>query len=280
MHYLVLSGGRHVSLEDVSAEPPKSIRKSSAQERVAAIGDELFKLQDSLWGARLNGLFIVLQGRDAAGKDGTISHVMRSFNPRGVAVTSFGVPTPKEAEHDFLWRVHKVAPRRGEVAILNRSHYEDVLVTRVDKLVPKKVWKRRFDQINAFESELVSEGAIILKFFLHITKSEQKKRLLDREKDPIAAWKLNPDDWRTHDLWDEYTKAYEDVLRKCSTEEAPWIIVPSNAKWYRNLVVAHAILEALRPHKAAWDEKLAQKGAAGRAAIEAYRRRKGKASKG
>jgi PPK2 family polyphosphate:nucleotide phosphotransferase len=264
---------RKVSLKEISADPPEKLTKEIADERVQVIGDELFQLQDSLWGARTHGLLVVLQGRDAAGKDGTIKHVMGSFNPRGVVVTSFGVPTPEESQHDFLWRVHRYAPRHGEVAIFNRSHYEDVLVTRVHKLVHKKVWKQRFDQINAFERMLAAEGTIILKFFLHITKKEQKSRLLEREKDPAAAWKLNPSDWQDHDLWGEFTDAYEDVLSRCSTPEAPWTVVPSNAKWYRNLIVAETILKAMRPHKDVWKEKLEAKGRQGREAIEAYRRK-------
>jgi PPK2 family polyphosphate:nucleotide phosphotransferase len=264
---------RKVSLKDIPADPPEGVTKEIAEERVRVVGDELFQLQDSLWGARTHGLLVVLQGRDAAGKDGTIKHVMGSFNPRGVVVTSFGVPTPEESEHDFLWRVHHHVPRHGEVAIFNRSHYEDVLVTRVHRLVHKKVWKARYDQINAFEQMLATEGTIILKFFLHITKKEQTSRLLEREKDPAAAWKLNPDDWRDHDLWDDFTDAYEDVLSRCSTPEAPWIVVPSNAKWYRNMVVAEAILKAMKPHREIWKEKLAKKGQQGRKAIEAYHRK-------
>jgi PPK2 family polyphosphate:nucleotide phosphotransferase len=264
---------REVNLDDISADPPKGLTEEMAKSRLSDISDELFELQDLLWGARKHSVLIVLQGRDAAGKDGTIKHVMRGLNPRGVAVSSFGIPSTEESRHDFLWRIHRRTPQRGEVAIFNRSHYEDVLVTRVHRLVSKDVWKRRFDQINAFESMLASEGTLILKYFLHITKGEQKVRLLDREKTPEKAWKLNPDDWRDHTLWKEFTGAYEDVIKRCSTRDAPWLVVPSNKKWFRNFAVAESLIELLRPHKVAWTEQLEKEGKVGRAALEAYRRK-------
>lgn len=225
-----------------------------------------------MWGAKRNGVLIVLQGRDAAGKDGSIKHVMTGLNPRGVSVTSFGVPTEEEGLHDYLWRVHRHTPRRGEVAIFNRSHYEDVLVTRVHKLVRKEVWKRRFDQINAFEAMLASEGTIIVKYFLHITKKEQKERLLEREKDPEKGWKLSVSDWRDHDLWDHFTDAYEEVLSRCATRDAPWLVVPSNAKWFRNYAVAESLVKTLRPYRKDWEAALVDAGKAKCKEIEQYRR--------
>jgi PPK2 family polyphosphate:nucleotide phosphotransferase len=263
--------GRKVRLDDISAEPPKGITKQDANGRFAALGQALFELQDEMFGARLNSVVVVLQGRDAAGKDGSIKHVVGHLNPRGVSVTSFGVPTAEEREHDFLWRVHRHAPRLGEFAIFNRSHYEDVLVVRVHDLAPKALWRERYGHIADFEELLAEHGTIVLKFFLHITKKEQMERLLEREAEAGTAWKLNPKDWMERDHWDEYTRAYEEAIERTSAPHAPWIVVPANAKWYRNLVIAEAIVEALRPHRKAWRRKLEAMGADGKAALAAYR---------
>jgi polyphosphate kinase 2 (PPK2 family) len=187
---------------------------------------------------------------------------------------SFGVPTAEEREHDFLWRVHRHAPRLGEFAIFNRSHYEDVLVVRVHELVAKKLWKARYDHIADFEALLAQHGTIVLKYFLHITKGEQKERLLEREKDPENAWKLNPNDWKERDCWDEYTEAYEDAISKTAAKHAPWMVVPANAKWYRNLVVAESIVEALRAHRKGWRRKLQSMAEDARATLASYRRGK------
>jgi len=260
-----------VDLDDIDTDPPKEVSKTDASERFAALNDELFDLQELMFGAKTHGLLIVLQGRDAAGKDGAIKHVVGALNPRGVIVTSFGVPTPEEREHDFLWRVHRHAPRRGEVAIWNRSHYEDVLVVRVHDLAPKEVWSERFDHMRGFEELLSESGTIVLKFFLHISKKEQEKRLLEREESPRTAWKLNARDWKEREHWDEYTEAYEDALSRCSAPHAPWIVVPADAKWYRNLVIAEAVAEALRPHRDAWKQKLEEDGARGRKELDDYR---------
>jgi PPK2 family polyphosphate:nucleotide phosphotransferase len=218
-------------------------------------------------------MLIVLQGRDAAGKDGAIKHVAGAFNPRGIHVASFGVPTPEEREHDFLWRIHKHAPRKGkgEISIFNRSHYEDVLVVRVHDLVPKPVWKERYDHINDFEEMLAEHGTIVLKFFLHISKAEQEKRLLEREEDAKTAWKLNANDWKEREKWGDYSDAYEEVFERCSTRHAPWHIVPADAKWYRNLVVAEAVRDALAPYKKAWEDKLERDGRARSAELAQFR---------
>ena len=268
--------GRKVRLDDISAEPPKGMTKEKAQKRFASLAEEMFKLQDSLFGAKLHGVLVVLQGRDGAGKDGAIKHVVGQLNPRGVAVTSFGVPTLEERQHDFLWRVHRHAPRLGEFSIFNRSHYEDVLVVRVHDLVPKKLWKARFDHIADFEEMLAEHGIIILKYFLHITREEQEQRLLDREKVPETAWKLNPNDWKERDHWDEYTEAYEEAISRTAALHAPWTIVPANAKWYRNLVIAESIAAALSERRKDWRKKLEEMGRAGRAELEAYRDQLGK----
>jgi PPK2 family polyphosphate:nucleotide phosphotransferase len=262
-----------VDLDDISAEPPHDMTLDKAEKRFESLGKELFDLQDGLWGAKLHSVLVVLQGRDAAGKDGTIKHVAGCLNPRGVNVVSFGVPTAEERQHDFLWRVHRHAPRLGEFAIFNRSHYEDVLVVRVHKLAPKKLWKARYDHIVDFESLLAEHNTLVLKFFLHITKKEQKKRLLDREERAETAWKLNAGDWQERELWDDYTEAYEDAIAKTSAKRAPWIVVPANAKWYRNLVVAEAIADALRPYRDEWVAKLREMGKEAKASLREYRAR-------
>jgi PPK2 family polyphosphate:nucleotide phosphotransferase len=263
--------GEEVRLDDVSCEPPRGITKEKAQQRLEALGEEMFSLQDALWGSKVNSVLVVLQGRDSAGKDGAIKHVAGYLNPRGVNVVSFAAPTLEERQHDFLWRVHKHAPRLGEFAIFNRSHYEDVLVVRVRSLAPRRVWKERYGHIADFEELLAEHGAIVLKFFLHISKKEQKERLLEREKSPETAWKLNPNDWVERDYWDDYTEAYEDAISKTAAPHAPWIVVPANAKWYRNLVVAQAVVDALRKHRKGWRKTLDRMGREGRAGLAAYR---------
>jgi PPK2 family polyphosphate:nucleotide phosphotransferase len=269
------AGGK-VRLEEISAEPPKGMTRESAEPRLAALGEELFELQDEMFASKASSVLVVLQGRDTAGKDGTIKHVAGYLNPRGLSVVSFGVPTAEEREHDFLWRVHRHTPRLGEFAIFNRSHYEDVLAVRVHDLVPKALWKLRYDHIAEFEALLAQQGTIVLKYFLHITKDEQKGRLLEREKDPASAWKLNPNDWKERDYWDEYTEAYDDAISKTAAKHAPWSVVPANAKWYRNLVIAESIVQALRAQRKDWGKKLAQVAAEAKAALAAYRRQRKK----
>jgi len=264
--------GAKVRLDDIPTEPPKGISKEQARKRFAQLGEELFELQDSMFGAKLNSVMMVLQGRDTAGKDGAIKHVAGCLNPRGLSVVSFGVPTTEEREHDFLWRVHRHAPRLGEFAIFNRSHYEDVLVVRVHDLAPRKLWKERYGHIADFEELLAEHGTIVLKYFLHISKKEQKKRLLEREQTAQTAWKLNANDWKERDHWDAYTEAYEDAIAKTAAPHAPWIVVPADAKWYRNLVVAGSVVEALRGHRKAWTRTLEEMGRRRRAELAAYRR--------
>jgi len=263
--------GEKVRLDDIPAEPPKGLTKERARSRFAELGEEMFGLQDAMFGAKVNSVMVVLQGRDSAGKDGAIKHVAGCLNPRGVNVVSFGTPTTEERQHDFLWRVHRHAPRLGEFAIFNRSHYEDVLVVRVHELAPEKLWQERYGHIVDFEELLAEHGTIVLKFFLHITRKEQKERLLERENAPETAWKLNPKDWQERDHWDEFTEAYEDAISKTAAPHAPWIVVPANAKWYRNLVIAEAIVEALREHRKGWKNTLDAMGKEGRAGLTAYR---------
>jgi PPK2 family polyphosphate:nucleotide phosphotransferase len=208
--------------------------------------DELSRLQNLLYAESRRALLIVLQGMDTSGKDGTIRHVMGGLSPLGVQVKAFKVPTQEELAHDFLWRVHKEAPKLGIIGIFNRSHYEDVLVVRVHGLVPRKVWKNRYELINQFEKLLVKNNVIILKFFLHISKAEQKVRLEQRLADPTRYWKFSMQDVKEREYWSAYRKAYEDALSQCSTKWASWHLVPANHKWYRNLVVAETIVQALR----------------------------------
>jgi PPK2 family polyphosphate:nucleotide phosphotransferase len=262
-----------VGLDELSAEPPKELRREKAEPRFEALGQELFELQEEMFAAKVNSVLVVLQGRDTAGKDGTIKHVAGCLNPRGVNVVSFGVPTAEEREHDFLWRVHRHAPRLGEFSIFNRSHYEDVLVVRVHRLVPKALWKERYGHIADFEELLAEHGTIVLKYFLHITSEEQKKRLLQREADPAKAWKLNINDWKEREYWDEYTEAYADAISKTAAKHAPWTVVPANAKWYRNLVIAESIVEALRAHRKGWRRKLEEMAAQAKAALAAYKKK-------
>lgn len=265
-----------IKLDRISTEPPKDLSREEAERRFQELGEELFDLQDLMWGARTHSVLVILQGRDTAGKDGAIKNVVGYLNPRGVQAISFGVPTKEESEHDFLWRVHRHAPRKGEFAIFNRSHYEDVLVVRVHNLVPQSLWKERYGHIRDFEELLAEHNTIILKYFLHISKSEQKARLLAREEDPKKAWKLNVGDWQEREHWDDYTEAYEDAISRCSDKRAPWIVVPADSKWYRNYVIAETLVAALRPYRKIWQEKLDGEVLKGREAIRLFREERNK----
>ncbi len=236
------------------------------------------KLQELLSAASEQRVLIVLQGRDTSGKDGTIRVVMGPLNSLGCNVASFKVPTSHELSHDFLWRIHQQTPGKGEITIFNRSHYEDVLVVRVHNLAPKKVWKARYEQIRNFEQLLVDTNTIVLKFYLHISKKEQEERLLEREQDKTKAWKLSVGDWKEREFWDDYAVAYEDAINKCSTKDAPWHIVPANKKWFRNLAVAEAIVEALKPYQKSWLKKLDAIGVEEKALIEEFHRGKQEAA--
>jgi PPK2 family polyphosphate:nucleotide phosphotransferase len=228
---------------------------------------ELGRLQNILYAARTHAVLVVLQGIDTAGKDGTIRHVFTGVNPQGCRVASFKKPTEVELAHDFLWRVHAVAPEKGEIAVFNRSHYEDVLVVRVHSLVPKRVWSKRYAEIRAFEELLVRSGTIVVKFFLNLSKKEQKERLLAREADPEKRWKVNPADWEERKLWNDYHAAYDDMLEKTSTEEAPWMVVPSDEKWYRNMVVAAELVRRLSPYRDEWKAAIDERGKAAVAGV-------------
>jgi len=223
--------------------------------------ERLAAVQDRLYAESKHPVLIVIQGIDASGKDGTVKHVMSGFNPAGVLVTSWKVPVGAEATHDYLWRIHQRTPGRGEISIFNRSHYEDVLVVRVHNFVPPQQWSRRYDQINAFEKLLTDEGTTILKFFLYISPDEQLQRMQDRIDDPTKRWKFKSADLAERKLWDQYMAAYEDALWRCSTDAAPWYIVPGNRNWFRNLAVASIVadrLEALNPQYPAGEPGIEQ----------------------
>ncbi len=238
--------GTKVKLRDVDASDTGDYSdKSAAVEKTADDVKKMAQLQERLYGENTRALLVVLQAMDTGGKDGTIKHVMSGVNPIGCEVHSFKGPSEEEADHDYLWRIYRAVPRRGNIGIFNRSHYEDVLVVRVHNLVAPSVWKERYDQINRFEKLLTELGTTIVKFYLHIDRDEQKKRIQSRLDDPAKNWKFTAADLAERKHWEEYQEAYEDVLTKTSTEWAPWTIVPANKKWYRNLVVARTIVKKL-----------------------------------
>lgn len=223
--------------------------KVAGEERMLILNNEFEVLQELLFAQGKHKVLIVLQGMDTSGKDGVIRHVFEGVNPQGVRVATFKVPTAPELAHDYLWRVHQQVPMQGEMVIFNRSHYEDVLVVRVHNLVPPEKWQKRYEQINNFEKLLVEEGTTILKFFLHINLEEQRERLLARLDEPTKQWKFNPGDLKERRLWNEYQAAYEAVLSKTSQTHAPWIIVPANRKWYRDLIISAVLVETLQKLK-------------------------------
>jgi PPK2 family polyphosphate:nucleotide phosphotransferase len=231
-----------------------SAGKKEAQQTVEDQLIRLDELQELLYAEHKHRLLVVLQAMDTAGKDSTIRHVFRGVNPQGVRVASFKVPTPIELDHDFLWRIHPHTPGLGEIAIFNRSHYEDVLVVRVHKLVPEEVWRNRYAEINAFERELADEGTTILKFFLYISPEEQKQRLQERLDVPRKRWKFSSADLKERKLWPRYMKAYQEALSQTSTEWAPWYIVPANRQWYRNLIVSTVLVQTLEGLKMSYPE--------------------------
>ncbi|MCX6046347.1 MAG: polyphosphate kinase 2 family protein [Chloroflexi bacterium] len=228
--------------------------KELSKVRLKYLNHKLRALQEVLYAEGKHKVLVVFQAMDAGGKDGTIRSVFKGVNPQGIHVASFKAPAPEELAHDFLWRIHKRTPGRGEIAVFNRSHYEDVLVARVHKLVAEKVWSKRYDHINCFEAMLADEGTTILKFYLQIDKDEQKKRLQERLENPTKHWKFNRADLSERKLWDDYMAAYEDVLSKTSTEQAPWYIIPADHNWYRNLMVSEVLVKTLEDLQMAYPE--------------------------
>lgn len=268
---LKVKPGEKITLSEISTRAPKSVERDKAEANYSALAAELGELQELLYASSSQALLVVLQGVDTSGKDGTIRAVFRDVNPQGCCVASFKAPTSLELAHDFLWRIHQQTPAKGMIGVFNRSHYEDVVVVRVHELAPERVWSTRYDRINCFEQNLVDSGVIVLKFYLHISKEEQEERLIARERDVSKAWKLSAADWVERRSWNDYQAAYDDALTKCSTEDAPWWVVPADQKWYRNLVVAETLVEALKPHKAEWLKELEIRGEEELKAIRAAR---------
>jgi PPK2 family polyphosphate:nucleotide phosphotransferase len=238
--------GSRVKLTDDGAVDDRAPRGEEAEQLLEPILTRLTELQVALYAESKQSLLVILQGRDASGKDGLTRKVFGPLNSQGCVVSNFKKPTQYELARDYLWRVHQAVPPHGTIGIFNRSHYEDVLVVRVHELVPKAVWSRRFDQINEFERILSENGVTILKFFLHISREEQKERLLERLHDPLKNWKFEVGDLDERKRWDDYTEPYEDVMEKCSTEWAPWYVVPSDRKSTRNLLVAEVVADTLK----------------------------------
>jgi len=242
---LLVKPGSRIKLGEIDPSDTHGHEKAAAAEQLQKNLDRMSVLQYLLYAESKRSLLVVLQGIDAGGKDGTIQHVMSGLNPQGVRVTSFKVPEGAEKRHDYLWRVHSAVPEFGQIGIFNRSHYEDVLVVRVHKLVPKPVWEKRYSQINDFERMLTDNGTRIVKLLLYIDKNEQAKRFRERLDDKQKNWKFSPADLKEREHWDEYISAYQDMLRNCSTKNAPWYVIPANRKWFRNLAVSQIVREEL-----------------------------------
>jgi PPK2 family polyphosphate:nucleotide phosphotransferase len=246
--------GTSPSLSDADARLPDHVEvdKRKLEDELDQLTERLDALQRRLHAEGARALLVVLQGRDASGKDGTLRKVFGPLDPLGVTATSFKAPTEEELRHDFLWRIHRAVPGRGSISAFNRSHYEDVLVVRVRRLAPESVWRPRYEQINLFERILVENGTVILKFLLHISREEQRERLLARLEDPEKYWKFNANDLAERDLWDQYSEAYREALARTSTEAAPWYVVPADSKRVRDVLVARTIVEALERMNPQW----------------------------
>lgn len=267
----IVKAGRKPDLKEIEPGATPGYDREEAARKLGELGQELCELQELMYAAGQHGLLVVLQGRDTAGKDGAIRSLLNFMNAQGTTIAPFKVPTPKELSHDFLWRCHSMTPGKGECTIFNRSHYEDVLVVRVHELAPESVWRKRYEHINAFERLLTDSNIVVVKFMLHISMEEQAERLREREMEVEKSWKLSVNDWKERDFWAKYTDAYEDALGKCSTDAAPWHVVPANHKWFRDLAVTHTLVEALRPLKKGWMEHLELVGRTAKAELEAYR---------
>jgi PPK2 family polyphosphate:nucleotide phosphotransferase len=268
-HDFIVPQGGGVKLGRIDPADTGDVHQGNQTDaKMAADIRALEQLQELLYVASDRAVLIVLQGMDTSGKDGTIKHVFSGVNPEGVGVVSFKQPTELELAHDYLWRIHNACPRMGEIVIFNRSHYESVLVERVMGLTPKPVWSQRYEQINQFEAMLAASGTIILKFFLYISKAEQKQRLEERIHKPDKRWKVNVSDWQDRKRWADFMAAYEDVLNKTSTDYAPWYIIPADHKWYRNYLVADILTARLSPYRDDWQQAIEQRGAANLKALE------------
>ncbi len=254
MEHHRVPAGAAVFLEEWDPGDTGGIDRHEAKHRIKELNRRLEALQELLYAEGKHRLLVVLQATDTGGKDGTIRHVFDGTNPQGVKVASFKKPTPRELAHDYLWRVHAKTPGTGEIVIFNRSHYEDVLVVRVHDVVPEEQWARRYGHIRAFEQLLADEGTTILKFFLHISRDEQKERLQARLDDPTKHWKFSLGDLDERKKWDDYQRAFEDMLSRTSSDDAPWYVVPADHKWYRNLVVLSVLVETLEGLQMAYPE--------------------------
>jgi len=232
-------------LKDFDPADTRGVSKDHAGKAIPKHVEKLAALHDLLYAEHKRSLLVVLQGMDAAGKDGTIRHVMSGVNPQGCSVTSFKEPTALELDHDFLWRIHAAVPPKGAIGIFNRSAYEDVLIARVHELVPPVVWNQRYQQINDFESMLAANNVVILKFFLHMSRAEQRRRFAARIADPAKNWKASAADFKEREYWNRYQSAYQDAIAKCAAKDAPWYIIPSDHKWFRNFAVGEVIVRTL-----------------------------------
>jgi PPK2 family polyphosphate:nucleotide phosphotransferase len=267
-----VEGGGRIDLAKIDPRDHADVERSDAQRETEELVAELVELQRLLHAAGGQSLLVILQGRDASGKDGLIRHVAGPLDSRSCDVAYFSAPTPLELAHDFLWRIHARTPAAGRMAFFNRSHYEDVIVARVHGLVPEAVWRGRYEHINAFEKALADAGTVVVKLFLHVSREEQEERLLARERDDVKAWKLSVADWEERERWDEYTAAYEEALQRCSTDHAPWFVVPADRKWFRDLAAARTLRDALAPHRESWLRRLEEMGRERRKELEEYRR--------
>jgi PPK2 family polyphosphate:nucleotide phosphotransferase len=246
--------GSKVDLSKIEAGFHDDYEEDEATEQLDKFSQRLSELQAEMYAENKHALLIVLQAMDAGGKDGTIHHVMGAMNPQGCSVVGFKVPTAEELAHDYLWRIHKMTPRKGQMTVFNRSHYEDVLVVRVHNLVPKEVWSKRYNEINAFERHLANSGTTIVKFFLHIDKEEQLQRFRDRLDEADKQWKISDSDYTEREYWEDYQMAYEEALGKCSFNYAPWYVIPANHKWFRNLAVSQILVDTMESWKMNYPE--------------------------
>jgi PPK2 family polyphosphate:nucleotide phosphotransferase len=246
---VIVCPGDKVRLSKIDPDDTGKMTKEKACEQVAEMRERIGELQEKLYAEHERSLLVIFQALDTGGKDGAIKALCFEMNPAALELARFRQPTQTELDHDFLWRAHKVVPSRGMIGIWNRSHYEDVLVARVHKLVPKKVWKERYDQINRFEEMLTENGTTIVKFMLHISKDEQKKRLQARIDKPLKRWKFSAADLKERKLWDDYSEAYEDAVNCCSTRCAPWYVIPANHKWARDFAVVKVVWQQLKKMK-------------------------------
>jgi PPK2 family polyphosphate:nucleotide phosphotransferase len=249
---LIATPGSKHRVQDFDPADTLGWDKEKALGAIEANRERLGELHELLWAENKHTILLVLQGMDTSGKDGTIRHVMTGVNPQGCHVTSFKQPTEEEADHDYLWRIVRALPARGDIGIFNRSHYEDVLIVRVHDLVPKDTWKARYAQINTFEKHLTDNGTVLLKFFLNISKEEQRQRLQERLDDPTKNWKFSEGDLAERKHWQDYMEAYSDILTKCSTDNAPWYVIPSDRKWVRNLAISTVLAKALEGLDMRW----------------------------